>query len=117
MVHIPAQQSELALSRRVRVEPIKISEIKMDLAQLLSGAPRRKRQELHAQLNNTKGPDREDRVRLISNAVLVAHPRQAGRRLHDVPYRYWRRQSRTDVHGRSRRGMTRAAASMPVSRS
>lgn len=74
MVHIPRPQSELALSRRVRVEPIKISEIKIDLAQLLSGAPRRKRRELHAHLNNTKGPDREDRVRLISNAVLVLIP-------------------------------------------
>ena len=74
MVHYPRPQSELAQSRRVRVEPVKVSEFKTDLAHLLSGAPRRKRQELHAQLNNTKGPDRDDRVRLISNATLVLTP-------------------------------------------
>lgn len=77
MVHFPGPQSELALSRRVRVEPIKVSEFKIDVAVLLSGVAKKERQDLYGLLNNTKGPDRQDRVRLISNAILVLVPDQS----------------------------------------
>ena len=76
MVYRPGAQSPLALDRRVRVEPIKVSEYKYDCGELFSGADRDGRRDYHSLLNSTKGPDRQDRAKLISNANLVKVPDQ-----------------------------------------
>lgn len=68
-------QSELARDNRVRVDPIKVSEFRTDCAELYSGAATKdERKDLYSQTSETKGPDRLDRARLISNAWLVRVP-------------------------------------------
>lgn len=76
MVHKPGPTSELARDLRVRVEPLKVAEFKLDCGVLFSPAVRDVRKDLYAETSESKGADRSDRARLISNSWLVLVPDQ-----------------------------------------
>ena len=76
MVHKPGPTSELARDLRVRVEPLKVAEFKLDCGILYSGKVRDVRKEMYSVTSEAKGPDRSDRARLISNSWLVLIPDQ-----------------------------------------